>query len=374
MIECSQPLHAVPTRASRVSNFGAAIEASGTAITPANHGGSATPGPHADLLVVGEIATNDAGAPTAEAMAISAGRIIGIGSMSDVEGLTNSATTTLKADGVVIPGLIEPHMHIWTSLINLDWIDLSHEACPTFDDAVATIKATAAKTPAGQYVLGKLFDPSRYPGEPPLTRAILDQAVPDHPVLVMNASQHYLYANSAALAAAGVTDATPDPAGGSFGRVDGKLNGIIGEPPAMMMMARFPKPSPAQVAAGVRQILAACASQGVTSMREAATGSLAGVAELAALHQINGAQRLPVRVSTAQFSIMAGKASPADAAAAWKAAGVTPSAATRWSAQMPGRSSPMAPTRAAPATSSSRTSTRTTAAMPTGPRKASELR
>ncbi len=305
--------------------LGAAIDASGTAVTPANHAGSATPGAQADLLVVGQIVTNDAGAPTAEAMAISAGRIIGIGSMSDVEGLTNSATTTLKADGVVIPGLIEPHMHIWTSLINLDWIDLSNEACPTFDDAVATIKATAAKTPAGQYVLGKLFDPSRYPGEPPLTRAILDQAVPDHPVLVMNASQHYLYANSAALAAAGVTDATPDPAGGSFGRVDGKLNGIIGEPPAMMMMmARFPKPSPAQVAAGVRQILAACASQGVTSMREAATGSLAGVAELAALHQINGAQRLPVRVSTAQFSIMAGKASPADAAAAWKAAGVTP--------------------------------------------------
>jgi predicted amidohydrolase YtcJ len=258
-------------------------------------------------------------------MAVSAGEIIGIGSLADVQNLATPATTTLKPDGIVIPGLIEPHMHIWTSLVNLDWTDLSHEACPSFDDVVATVKAAAAKTPAGQYVLGKLFDPSLYPGEPPLTRAILDQAVPDHPVLVMNASMHYLYANSAAFAAAGISDTTPDPAGGSFGRVDGKLNGIIGEAPAMMMMlAKFPKPSPAHVAAGIRQILDACAAQGVTSLREAATGSLVGVAELAALHQINGAQRLPVRVSTAQFSIMAGKSTPTDVAAAWKAAGVTP--------------------------------------------------
>ena len=305
--------------------LGPAISAGGTSITPANYAGASTPSSSADLLVVGQIVTNNPAAPTAEAMAVSAGQIIAIGSMSDVAHLANASTTTLKPDGVVIPGLIEPHMHIWTSLVNLTWTDLSHEACPTFDDVVTTMKAAAAKTPAGQYVMGKLFDPSLYPGEPPLTRAILDQAVPDQPALVMNASMHYLYANSAAFAAAGITDATADPAGGSFGRVDGKLNGIIGEAPAMMMMlAKFPKPSQAEIAGGIQQILNACAAQGVTSLREAATGSLAGVAEYAALHQLNGAKRLPVRVSTAQFSIMAGKATPADVAAAWKEAGVTP--------------------------------------------------
>jgi hypothetical protein len=41
------------------------------------------------------------------------------------------------------------------------------------------------------------------------------------------------------------------------------------------------------------------------------------------LHQMNGAQRLPVRMSTAQFAIMAGK-TPDEVAATWKEAGVTP--------------------------------------------------
>ena len=306
------------------SHIGEHLAKAGSTIAPANHGAGLTVGATADLLVVGTISTGVASSPTVEAMAISGGQIIGLGSLSDLEGLTTSATKTLKPAGTVIPGLIEPHMHIWSSLLNLTWTDISHEACPTFDSVVATIKDQAAKTPDGQYVLGKLFDPSLYPGEPDLTRAILDQVSPNNPVMVMNASQHFLYANSPALANAGVTDQTPDPAGGHFGRVDGKLNGVIGEAGAILMVAgSLPKPSQAGVASGINTILSMCAQQGVTSIREAVTGAIAGVSEVAMLHQLNGLKRLPTRVSTAQFSVMQGKTS-AEVAAAWKAAGVTP--------------------------------------------------
>jgi predicted amidohydrolase YtcJ len=306
------------------AHLGDAVAASTTTITPAHHARGRKSGEHADLLVVGSIATGNPAAPTAEAMAVSGGSIIGLGSLAELEGLTNASTSTIRPDGIVIPGLVEPHMHIWTSLLNLTWTDMSHEACATFDDVVALVKATAAATPNGQFVLGKLFDPSLYPGEPPLTRAILDQVAPDNPVLVMNASMHYLYANSAALAAANIDDQTQDPPGGKFGRVDGKLNGIIGEAAAMMMViGSLPKPTAADLATGINTILSAAASQGVTSLREAATGTLAGIGELALLHQLNGARRLPTRVSTAQFAIMAGK-TPTEVAAEWAAAGVTP--------------------------------------------------
>lgn len=305
-------------------HVGAAIASSGTTITPANHASALSVGEAADTLVVGTIATGNPAAPLAEAMAISGGAIIGIGALKDVEGLVGPSTKTVKPEGVVVPGLIEPHMHIWTSLLNLTWTDVSHEACATFDDVVATLKAAAAQTPAGQYVLGKLFDPSLFPGEPDLTRDILDQIAPNNPVVVMNASMHYLYVNSAAFELAGITDQTMDPPGGTFKRADGKLTGVIGEAPAiMMMMANFPKPTAQQVAAGITEILTECARQGVTSLREAATGSLAGVSEFATLHQLNAAKRLPVRVSTAQFAIMPGK-TPAEVAATWKEAGVTP--------------------------------------------------
>ena len=279
----------------------------------------------ADLLVLAQINTGVPGAPLAEAMAISGGKIIAIGSAADVANLADADTSIVRPEGVVIPGLIEPHMHLWTSLLNLTWTDLSHEACATFDDVVATIKATAAKTRPGDFVLGKLFDPSLYPGEPPLTLAILDQVAPNNPVLVMNASMHYLYANSAVFEKVGINDQTVDPPGGSYGRTDGKLNGIIGEAAAMMpMISALPAPTQQETAAGILQILNAAAAQGVTSLRDAATGTLAGTGEVALLHQLNGAKRLPTRISTAQFAIMKGYETPIEVAAAWKAAGVTP--------------------------------------------------
>ncbi len=301
-----------------------ALDAKSDSIEPAHHARPNSTGDRADLLVVGRIITNDPSAPSAEAMAVSGGSIIGIGTRSELEGLVSPSTRILSPDGFVLPGLIDPHMHIWTSLLNLTWTDLSHTACPKFDDVITTVSKVAKTTPAGQFVLGKAFDPSLYPGEPIVTRDLLDRAAPDNPVLIMNASGHFFYANSAAFAAAGVTDSTPDPAGGKFGRVDGKLDGSIGEPPAMMvMLGALPKPTAEEIAAGVNQILTAAARRGVTSVREAATGSIAGIGEYALLHQLNGVKRLPVRVSTAQFSVLAGKTS-AEAAAAWAAAGVTP--------------------------------------------------
>jgi predicted amidohydrolase YtcJ len=129
-----------------------AVKAAGTNIEPAHHAKARTTSEMAELLVEGRIATGNSAAPTAEAMAVSGGKIIALGSRADLEGLIGPSTKMLKPDGVVIPGLIEPHMHIWTSLLNLTWTDVSHEACATFDDVVKTMKAAAAKSktrPAG---------------------------------------------------------------------------------------------------------------------------------------------------------------------------------------------------------------------------------
>lgn len=307
-----------------VAHLAPALGGAPEQVTPAFHASSKAAGSTADLLVLGNIATNNPAAPVAQAMAISGGKIIGIGSQADVEGLVGVATKTLKADGNVLPGFIEPHMHIWTTLLNYPDADLSHEICPTFDDVIAAMKTAVAKTPSGQPVCFKNFDPSLYAGEPVLTRTTLDQLAPGNPVMVWNASGHFMYVNSLMLTAAGITDQTPDPPGGTFERADGRMTGVVGEPPAEQMILKgLPQPSMTDVAAYIRQILDACASQGVTSMREAATGALVGPKELALLHQLNGASRFPVRLSTAQFAVLPGH-TPAQVAAMWKAAGVTP--------------------------------------------------
>ena len=179
-----------------------------------------------DLLVLGSIATANPDQPTAEAMGISEGRIVAIGTRSELDGLTGEETQIVDgSDGVIIPGLIEPHMHLWSTGLFFDWEDCSQESNPTFDDVVARMKAAAAKAKPGEWICGQLFDPSLYPGEPELTAVILDQVSADTPVVVANASMHFMYVNSAAFKAAGITAETPDPPSGKFYRVDGKLTG-----------------------------------------------------------------------------------------------------------------------------------------------------
>ena len=274
----------------------------------------------ADMIVYGKIATGAASGPTADAMAIKGGNIIGIGSASDVEGLKDPTTQIVDGgDGFIVPGFVEPHMHLWSTVLADSWLNCSAIENPTFDDVVAKLKAEAANTAAGDWVQGQLFDPSLYPGEPELTRAILDQVSTEHPVGVLNASMHYLYVNSKALELAGVTEETPDPPGGFFGKTDGKLNGIVGESGAILkFMAVIPQRSQAQLAAGLIDIMNKAASVGVTSMREGLTGAVMGPGEFSLLTQLNAASRLPVRISTAQHAMLGNEA--------WASAGVTPGA------------------------------------------------
>ena len=272
----------------------------------------------ADLVVLGRVATGVPGAPEAEGIAVSGGVITGVGSAADLDALVGPGTEIIKqGDGVISPGLIEPHMHIWTTMLVYPWPDLSPISNPTFDDVVATVKAVAEKTPAGGWVTGKLFDPSLYEGEPDLTRDILDKVSPDNPVFVLNASMHFAYVNSQALKIAGIADDAPNPAGGTFERVDGKLTGVLSEGGAITpFLAVVPQPDQQAAAGTIIQILNDAAKVGITSVREAATGVVIGTGEPGLLHQLNGMRRLPTRVSTAQWALLG--------ADAWKQAGVTP--------------------------------------------------
>lgn len=271
-----------------------------------------------DLLVLGSIATGNPDQPTAEAMGVRDGRIVALGSRAELDGLAADETHVVDGgDGVVIPGLIEPHMHLWSTGLFVGWEDCSKDANPSFDDVVATLKAAAAKAQPGEWICGQLFDPSRYPGEPDLTADILDQVSSTNPVAVTNASMHFIYVNNAAFAAAGVTVDTPDPPSGFFVRAGGRLTGVVGEANGILAIARaMPQKSPADFASALRLIMNTAAERGVTSMREASTGNLMGVNEVGLLHQINAAAMLPTRITTAQTSLVPN--------ATWAEAGVVP--------------------------------------------------
>jgi predicted amidohydrolase YtcJ len=185
-----------------------------------------------------------------------------------------------------------------SSALVFSGVDCSPYTNKTLDAVLAALKAAVAATPAGQTVVGQLFDPSLFPGQPDLTADLLDQVSTAVPIVVMNASQHFFYVNSAAYAAAGVTAATPNPPGGDYGARDGKLTGIVSEAGAMIPFMRvLPTLTPEVISGAITGIAGMAAAAGVTYVHEAATGAIAGIQEVDLLHRTFAAQGFPIRGS-----------------------------------------------------------------------------
>ena len=117
----------------------------------------------------------------------------------------------------VVPGLVDAHghlMHLARGRLTLDAGGARSEA-----EVAERVAARAAKTPRGEWLGGRGWDHNRWPERQWPTRASLDRAAPDHPVALTRIDGHATWANSAALAVAGIDrgDVRSRRAGGSSG-------------------------------------------------------------------------------------------------------------------------------------------------------------
>jgi predicted amidohydrolase YtcJ len=188
--------------------------------------------PAADLVIRGTVLTVDELQPTAEALAVSDGRIIAVGSADQIDHWIGPSTRTLDlGDGCVMPGLVEAHGHPLMEAIVLSdrMVDIRPVTLSTADDVVAAIKAEVVKRGAdGAYLNG--WDALLQAGLPEPTLAWLDGVSPEHPLVIVHNSGHKAYFNSAAAARIGLTRDTPDPKGASYGRdANGDLDGTAQE-------------------------------------------------------------------------------------------------------------------------------------------------
>ena len=106
----------------------------------------------------------------------------------------------------------------------------------------AAIRERAAVTPAGDWITGFKYDDTKTAEQRFLTREDLDEAAPQHPVYIGHRGGHTAYVNSLALTRAGLSDQSPDPAGGKLGRdpASGRLTGRLLETAAESFEALIP--------------------------------------------------------------------------------------------------------------------------------------
>jgi predicted amidohydrolase YtcJ len=221
----------------------------------------------ADLVLYnGKVLTVDKRFSIRSAVAVRDGKIVAVGGDDLLERYPRASRTDLHGR-TVMPGFIDTHVHV---------ASLSHRAVePAKAKSIADIQrmvaAKAAELGPGEWIEGLGWDEALLEEKRPPTRADLDAAAPNNPVVLKRAGGHSSVSNSMALRLAGIDANTPDPKDGVIERQkDGEPNGIIRE--RIDIIAHLvPDDTPAQQQSGYVVSLKRLLSLGITTAMDAYT-------------------------------------------------------------------------------------------------------
>ena len=238
--------------------------------------------PPADLVFLGgHIVTMDPAQPSVEAVAVRGERIAAAGTRDEVLALRGAATRVVElGDRALLPGFIDAHGHFLAVGRSLDALSLHPPPVGdvrNIDDVVRRIRAWIAERdiPPGGLVVGSGYDDSLLAEERHPTRDDLDRASTAHRIVLTHVSGHLRTANSAALAASGVTAGTPDPPGGHIRRRAGSRepDGVLEETAGGLVAASgLFSPTPAETAALARRAVGEYLRYGTTTVQDGSTG------------------------------------------------------------------------------------------------------
>ncbi|MCU0649985.1 MAG: amidohydrolase family protein, partial [Gemmatimonadaceae bacterium] len=215
--------------------------------------------------------TADSTRPWAGALAVRNTRIVWVGDDSAVATQAGPETRVIDAGGrFVMPGFIDSHVHPVSGGLELAQCDLND--IPTLDSLKRVVRACAARTPDGGWIRGGGYAQPVFPGGRP-TAALLDSLTGDHPAALSSSDGHTSWVNSRALAIAGITRETRDPAGGRIDRdASGAPSGTLRERAINLVSRHIPPTTDAERVDGLARALAKAAQFGITTLYEASAG------------------------------------------------------------------------------------------------------
>jgi predicted amidohydrolase YtcJ len=223
----------------------------------------------ADLaLTNGKIWTVNDAQPEAEAVACAGGRIVAVGSTSDIRKWMTSKTRVINLGGRrVIPGFNDAHLHFYSGGMHLASVQLRDARSQAdFRDRIA---AFAAKQPAGRWILGGDWDHENWTPATLPTRQLIDSVTANNPVFINRLDGHMALANTIALKMAGITRETPDPPGGAIVRdASGEPTGILKDAAMDPVQRIIPPPSAEQIEDALKAAMRYAAENGVTSVQD----------------------------------------------------------------------------------------------------------
>ena len=168
----------------------------------------------ADLLLYnGKVVTVDKDFTIASAIAVKDGKIVAVGGPDLVKRYDKARKIDLRGRPV-LPGFIDTHLHVYGKSHR----QISPDQAKSIKDIQAMVAAKAAELGKGEWITGYGWDEALLAERRNLTRADLDAAAPDNPVVLTRAGGHSSVSSSMALKLANINATTPDPDGGTIER------------------------------------------------------------------------------------------------------------------------------------------------------------
>lgn len=240
---------------------------------------TSTPAP-LTVFTARKIITMERGAPEATAVAVAGKRIVAVGTLEQVKAALGNQTYTVDEpfkDQIVLPGLIDQHLHPILGALTLavkviapeDWVlpNVTHKAAVSRDDYWSRLKgAEAALKEPNEWLITWGYH-ALWHG--PLDRTALDSLSATRPIAVWHRSCHEFYLNTPALKMLGITEEMTLNKG-QYSAQANWLAGHFWEGGINLMIAPMLKvlATPARLAFGLRQMIAYLHGNGVTAYME----------------------------------------------------------------------------------------------------------
>ncbi|MBC3808598.1 amidohydrolase [Undibacterium seohonense] len=196
------------------------------------------------------------------------GRVLATGLQKSLQKKNPQAKLVDLGGKTVLPGLIDAHGHVFG--LGTAASQLSLRATNNLTEALAAISLYAKQATQQQWILGGEWNQAIWKLDRFPNAKELDSVVADKPVWLRRVDGHAGWANSKALALAGITKSTPDPAGGKIERDEqGEASGILVDSAMDILEKVIPPQNDAELRVALDAALKQLRSVGLTTVHDA---------------------------------------------------------------------------------------------------------
>jgi predicted amidohydrolase YtcJ len=222
------------------------------------------------VFINGQVVTVDSDDRILEAVGVRGNRIIYVGDSHGARQLIHRGTVVIDLKGrTLLPGFIDAHCHAGMYGISQARVQCGPEFVHSIEEMKRAVARRAREKPAGALIVGRGYQEHALEEKRHPTRWDLDEAAPDHLVIIVRTCGHVVVANSRALQTCDIRAGIPDPPGGRIDRLsNGEPTGVLIDEAASQLLMKF-QPDAEEYLEGMRIMNKKFLALGITSVQDA---------------------------------------------------------------------------------------------------------